>query len=83
MVIAAITTSAIGVHMVVAFATMYLLTGSVALGGIAARVEPVCTVTVMPLHEVLWRRIPHQARKRRRETVRREHEAVEQRMPIA
>lgn len=57
MVTAAKTTSQIAVHMVVAFATMYVVTGSVAFGGLAAILEPVCNVIVMPLHERLWQRI--------------------------
>jgi uncharacterized membrane protein len=57
MVTAAKTTSQIAVHMVVAFATMYLVTGSVAFGGLAAILEPVCNVIVMPFHEKLWARI--------------------------
>jgi uncharacterized membrane protein len=57
MVTAAKTTSQIGVHMGVAFATMYVITGSFAFGGIAAVIEPICTVLIMPLHEKLWERI--------------------------
>jgi uncharacterized membrane protein len=41
----------------VAFATMYLITGSFAFGGIAAVIEPICNVIIMPLHEKLWKRI--------------------------
>jgi uncharacterized membrane protein len=54
MVTAAKTTSQIGVHMVVAFAIMYIVTGSVAFGGIAAILEPICNVAIMPLHEKVW-----------------------------
>ena len=57
MVTAAKTTSQILVHMGVAFATMYMVTGSVAFGGLAAVLEPVCNVIVMPMHERLWVRI--------------------------
>jgi uncharacterized membrane protein len=57
MVTAAKTTSQILVHMGVAFATMYVVTGSVAFGGLAAILEPVCNVIVMPLHERVWARI--------------------------
>jgi uncharacterized membrane protein len=41
----------------VAFTTLYVLTGSVAFGGVAAIVEPICNVILMPLHEKLWERI--------------------------
>lgn len=57
MVTAAKTTSQIAVHMGVAFATMYVVTGSIAFGGLAAILEPICNVIVMPLHERLWKRI--------------------------
>lgn len=57
MVTAAKTTSQILVHMGVAFATMYVVTGSVAFGGLAAVLEPICNVIVMPLHERIWARI--------------------------
>lgn len=87
MVTAAKTTSAIGVHMIVAFTTMYVLTGSVAFGGIAALVEPVCNVIVMPLHEKLWRRIRAKLAKRKREAAQRQaqrqHDVVAQQMQLA
>ncbi len=57
MVTAAKTTSQIFVHMGVAFAVMYAFTGSVAFGGMAALLEPICNVAIMPLHEKLWERI--------------------------
>jgi uncharacterized membrane protein len=57
MVTAAKTASQVAVHMGVAFATMYVITGSFAFGGIAAVIEPICNVIVMPLHEKLWERI--------------------------
>lgn len=57
MVTAAKTVSQIVVHMAVAFVTLYVVTGSIAFGGIAAILEPVCNVIVMPLHEKLWERI--------------------------
>ncbi|HEX5767759.1 MAG TPA: DUF2061 domain-containing protein, partial [Burkholderiales bacterium] len=44
-------------HMAVAFAVMYGFTGSLAFGGIAAVVEPLCNVLLLPLHDRLWRRI--------------------------
>lgn len=54
MVTAAKTTSQILVHMGVAFATMYIVTGSMAFGGLAAVLEPICNVIVMPLHDRAW-----------------------------
>ena len=57
MVTAARTVSQIVVHMAVAFVTLYVVTGSVAFGGLAAILEPVCNVIVMPLHDKLWERI--------------------------
>lgn len=57
MVTAAKTTSQIALHMGVAFAVMYMATGSMAFGGVAAIVEPICNVVLMPLHDKLWARI--------------------------
>ena len=57
MVIAARTTSQIAMHMAVAFGVMWLVTGSIAFGGIAALIEPICNVALLPLHDRLWRRI--------------------------
>ena len=44
-------------HMVVAFSTIYLLTGSMAFGGAMALIEPVCNVIILPLHDALWERM--------------------------
>jgi uncharacterized membrane protein len=44
-------------HAIVAFGVMFSVTGSVAYGGIAALVEPLCNVLVMPLHDRLWERL--------------------------
>jgi len=41
-------------HGVIAFLVLYLATGSVAFGGMAALLEPVCNVILMPLHDRLW-----------------------------
>lgn len=57
MVTAAKTTSQIALHMGVAFTIMYVVTGSVAFGGIAAILEPICNVALIPLHDKLWARI--------------------------
>ena len=43
-----------GLHAGVAFGVMYVATGSAAMGGIAALLEPVCNVLVLPLHDRLW-----------------------------
>ena len=41
-------------HAGVAFGVLYFATGSVAFGGMAALLEPVCNVILMPLHDRLW-----------------------------
>lgn len=41
-------------HMTVAFGVLYCATGSVAFGGLAAVLEPVCNVVLMPLHDRMW-----------------------------
>lgn len=43
-----------GMHMVVAFLVMFFATGSMAFGGMAAVLELVCNVLLMPLHDKLW-----------------------------
>ena len=43
-----------GLHGGVAFGVMYLATGSAAMGGIAALLEPVCNVLILPFHDRLW-----------------------------
>jgi uncharacterized membrane protein len=43
-----------GLHMGVAFGVMYVATGSVVAGGVAALLEPICNVILMPLHDRLW-----------------------------
>ena len=43
-----------GLHMGVAFAVMYSMTGSVAVGGIVAVLEPVCNVLVLPWVDRAW-----------------------------
>jgi uncharacterized membrane protein len=46
-----------GVHMGVAFAVLYSVSGSLAIGGLAAVLEPVCNVLLMPLHDRMWERL--------------------------
>jgi uncharacterized membrane protein len=41
-------------HMGVAFGVLYFATGSIAMGGLAALLEPVCNVLLMPLHDRAW-----------------------------
>lgn len=57
MVTAAKTTSQIILHMGVAFGLMYAISGSIAFGGVAAILEPICNVILLPLHDKLWEKI--------------------------
>ncbi|QNA87806.1 DUF2061 domain-containing protein [Massilia sp. Dwa41.01b] len=41
-------------HAAIAFGVMFIATGSFAMGGIAAVVEPICNVLILPLHDRLW-----------------------------
>lgn len=41
-------------HMVVAFAVIYGATGSLAFGGLAAILEPICNVLLLPIHDRFW-----------------------------
>ncbi len=56
MQIIAFKASQLCLHMGVAFTVTYAFTGSLAVGGVAAVVEPICNVTLMPLHDRLWER---------------------------
>lgn len=44
-------------HMVVAFMVIYMATGSAAFGGLAAVLEPIGNVLLMPLHDRVWDRL--------------------------
>lgn len=52
--IAAEKVSQTAMHMVVAFGVMFAATGSAAVGGVAAILEPVCNVLLLPLHDRFW-----------------------------
>ncbi len=54
MAIAAKKMSQVTAHMGIAFGLMYLLTGSLAFGGLAAVLEPVMNVVLLPFHERTW-----------------------------
>jgi uncharacterized membrane protein len=64
MVLAVKTTSQMLLHMGVAFGVMYAVTGSMAFGGIAAVLEPLFNVLLLPLHERAWRRIQRKPRRK-------------------
>ena len=57
MLILAQKTSQVLLHMAVAFAVTYGFTGSLAVGGLAAVVEPICNVLVLPLHDRFWKQL--------------------------
>lgn len=44
-------------HFVIAVAVMYWATGSLALGGLAAVLEPILNVIVLPYHDRAWERL--------------------------
>jgi uncharacterized membrane protein len=44
-------------HMAVAFAVMYWATGSLAFGGLAAVLEPICNVIALPFHDRAWEKL--------------------------
>ena len=50
-------TSQVLLHMTVAFAVTYGFTGSLAVGGLAALVEPICNVLMLPLHDRFWQKL--------------------------
>lgn len=43
-------------HMVVAFAVTWLLTGSAAVGGLVTLIEPLCNTIAYHWHEKAWTR---------------------------
>jgi len=45
------------VHFSVAFAVGYALTGSIAIGGAIALVEPACNTVAYFFHEKIWQKI--------------------------
>lgn len=57
MVTAAKTLSQVATHMVIAFGVTWAMTGSAALGGVAALLEPMVNVALLPLHERGWKRL--------------------------
>ena len=44
-------------HMGVAFTVIYFATGSLAFGGMAAVLEPVCNVLLLPVHDRFWNKL--------------------------
>lgn len=58
-------TSQVLLHMTVAFGVTYGFTGSLAVGGLAAVVEPICNVLLLPLHDRVWRKLRTRTRMRR------------------
>ena len=44
-------------HICIAFSVAYALTGSVAVGGLVAAVEPLCNSVGFYFHEKIWKRI--------------------------
>lgn len=45
------------VHMTVAFGVVYVLTGSLVLGGAVALIEPLCNTIAYFFHERVWERV--------------------------
>lgn len=44
------------VHILVAFSVVYVMTGSFALGGAVALIEPLCNMVAYFFHEKFWDR---------------------------
>lgn len=57
MITAAKTASTILIHLLVASGVGYALTGSLAVAGLVAVVEPICNVIVLHFHEKAWARV--------------------------
>lgn len=54
---AAQTMSQLGLHLGVAVGVGYAMTGSLAIGGAVALVEPVCNIVAGRLHDKAWERL--------------------------
>lgn len=65
MAVAAKKLSQVSTHMAIAFGLMYALTGSLAFGGLAAVLEPVINVALLPYHERAWLRLRTRFARRR------------------
>lgn len=48
-------------HFCIAFGVTYALTGSVAVGGLVATVEPLCNAVGFFFHDKLWKRLEQHA----------------------
>ncbi|WP_152221733.1 DUF2061 domain-containing protein [Pseudomonas sp. SCB32] len=44
-------------HFTIAFSVAYALTGSIAVGGLVAIVEPLCNAVGFHFHEKFWKRL--------------------------
>jgi uncharacterized membrane protein len=51
------------VHVLVAFSVVYAFTGSIALGGVVAMIEPALNTIAYFFHEKVWERLPAGTRK--------------------
>jgi uncharacterized membrane protein len=54
--------SQVVVHMTIAFAIMFTMTGSAFMGGLAVIIEPIINVALLPYHERFWTRVRTRAR---------------------
>ena len=57
MITAAKKVSQVAAHTGIAFSLMYVMTGSVVFGGLAAVLEPVVNVLLLPFHERAWHKL--------------------------
>jgi len=57
--------SQVAVHMTVAFAIMFAMTGSVVMGGLVVLIEPIINVALLPYHQKTWARVRALARSHR------------------
>lgn len=48
-------------HIAIAFTVVYLMTGSVMVGGAVALIEPLCNSVGYFLHERVWERVRNRA----------------------
>lgn len=52
-------------HFCIAFSVTYVLTGSLAIGGLVAAIEPLCNSVGFYIHEKIWQRLERHPRTER------------------
>ena len=71
------------IHIVVGFSIAYLLTGSLAIAGGIALLEPIANTVVFYLHEKVWKRFPERTNQPRGAAARRSRSLTASPRPLS